>query len=504
MALTWSFFAAMLSSVLRRLGPVWSAALLSVPLSLIAITGNIAPNRDGMLYVQTAQRFLSEGLEGASRYFDWIVYPILIALTSRLTGLPMEPAAYFWSIFLMAVVCGLAVRVTLEVFPRAGWAACLVVLALPAFNGYRDFVIREFGAWTGSLLACWYWTRWQREPDWPKLFAGYSALLLAFSFRPEVIAFVPGVLVWVWISAPRQERTARLLWASLPALGVVFALAALFAFGGDGFRGRLMVQASSLNLMERWEAFETLSASMADSVLNSHSADDASMILLFGLSSVIFVKYLINLGVFVVPLGYALWTIPTRKLMAGWGVMAWIFVMYLLVLIAFMIKMQFVTTRYVSFLHVLSVPLVACGLAAMFERWPNWRKPIVVLGIVLAVSNVISLGEPRTQFRDAGEWLGKGFSGFERIYLEDARIAYFAGWSFLEGRRQETDRGRLVTRIEQGRYDVLALTEPVDDAQVAWLMMHGFSELVRFENRRGERVTVFVNPGAQLRSGGVE
>lgn len=477
-----------------RLDPAWTAFWCSLPLSLIAIAGNIAPNRDGMLYIEGARLFAAHGLDAARTTFDWLFFPVLIGTLVKLTGLDAEWIAYALVTLMMAGLCAVMVVITRHLFPEAAWAACLVVLALPAFNGYRDFVIREFGAWLFSLMACWYALRWHARPGWAGVVPIYLALFVAFLFRPEVAVFGIAMIMWQAFAAAGGERLRRVAQlAALPAL----ALGGLAAFGGLELQGRLAQLAVSLDPAGRIDAFEALAAQFAAAVLNKHSADEAAIILLFGLVSLVAVKFIANFGLFIVPLAYAFHAYPAGVLLARWGLLGWVFAVYFAVLVVFVTQMQFVTTRYVSFLHVLSVPLVAAGLAALFERLPRWRYALAGVAILVAVANVVSLGPQRTQFQAAGEWLAHHVDDPERAYVEDSRIAYLAGWSFVRARGEETDRAALRARVLAGRYDVLALSIGRADADdLAWIEAASFDERATFANRDGDRVRVFVRKGA--------
>lgn len=476
-----------------RPGPAWTAFWCSIPLSLIAIADNIAPNRDGMLYVEGARLFAAHGYDAARATFDWIFFPVLIGALSQLTGLDAEWVAYALVTVLMAGMCAMMVAITHRLFPGAAWAACLVVLALPAFNDYRDFVIREFGAWLFSLVACWYALRWHARPGWAGLVAIYLALFVAFLFRPEVAVFAPAMMLWQLVAVPGWVRALRVLLLAAPP---VLVLGGLAAFDALELQGRLAQLAGSLDPSARIAAFEALAGQFAAAVLNQHSADEAAMMLLFGLVSLVVVKFIVSFGLFIVPLAYAFHVYPPRTLFARWGLPGWMFAAYFVVLVLFVTQMQFVTTRYVSFLHVLSVPLVAVGVAALFERLPRWRVALTVVAVLMAVANAVSVGTPRTQFRDAGEWLAHNVADPARAYVEDPRIAYLAGWSFVRARGEETDRAELRARLRAGRYDVLVLSVGrADTDDLTWVGAASFHERDCFANRDGDRVRIFVRNG---------
>jgi hypothetical protein len=79
---------------------------------------------------------------------------VAISYFTKFTGLGYEDSAYALCALFIAGACATLVRITRRQFDdHAAWCACLVALAIPAFNGYREFLIREFGFWFFCLLA---------------------------------------------------------------------------------------------------------------------------------------------------------------------------------------------------------------------------------------------------------------------------------------------------------------------------------------------------------------
>ncbi|MBK8524401.1 MAG: hypothetical protein IPL58_09980 [Betaproteobacteria bacterium] len=150
----------------RWLNPVATALAGSLLLSLVARLGSTI-NRDGMLYINTAQAFLDGGFAAAKASFAWPFLSIGIALVSKLTGLGLENAGYLLNALFMAGACALMVACVVRRAPELAWWSCLTVLALPGFNEYRNELLREFGCWFFVMLACWLALRWEEKPSWP-------------------------------------------------------------------------------------------------------------------------------------------------------------------------------------------------------------------------------------------------------------------------------------------------------------------------------------------------
>ena len=64
-------------------------------------------------------------------------------------------------------------------YPEAVWPICLVLLALPGLNHYRDEILREYGCWFFFMLTFWLSLRWSESPRWPMALLAQLALVLS-------------------------------------------------------------------------------------------------------------------------------------------------------------------------------------------------------------------------------------------------------------------------------------------------------------------------------------
>lgn len=180
----------------RNISPVQAAFVCSLLLSAIAIITSPTLNRDGMLYVDTARVFQESGFAAAKANFNWPFLPILMACVSWLTGLNPEFAGYLINSLFMAGTMALMVACARRQFPEAIWPICLVLLALPGLNHYRDEILREYGCWFFSLLSFWLALLWSATPRWKTVLALQISLGISALFRPEALAFFPALILW--------------------------------------------------------------------------------------------------------------------------------------------------------------------------------------------------------------------------------------------------------------------------------------------------------------------
>lgn len=479
------------STLTARISPAWAAFIASLVLSAIAIYGNSEPNRDGMLYIETARLFNENGLAAARANFDWIIFPIFIACTSKLSGLGYETASYLLNALLLAGVCATLVKITAELEMRAAWSACLVALAIPAINHYREFLIREFGFWLFCLLAVLFALRWAKRPNWAGGSIVQACLGAASLFRLEAAAFFAALALWQLLAAGswRQRLQRLLMLAWLPLLGGLIG-GALMLTGSINVGGRISSYAAAANPFALFAKFKLAAKQFSAAVLNHYSQDEAGAILFFGLLSMIPKKFLELSGAFIIPLIYFFTANSPHRKIAGYHTIAWFFTVYCVVLAAFLTFNLFLSARYVTFLNILTVPLIAVGLAGLLDRLPRWRYAIVSFALLLALANAISLSPKKTQYRDAGLWIAANAQSAQTIFIDDSRTGYHAGpqhyWAVTK--RGEID---VVQAIEKRQFGYYAFELSRRDTQKAgWIRSLNLDEVKRFNNAQGDAVII--------------
>lgn len=484
----------------RAIGPLHAAFIGSLLLSVIALGGSLI-NRDGIYYVDAARAMLEQGFGLQRHGIDWQFLSMLMAGLSALTGLAPETSGHLLNALLMAGTCSLLVAITRHRLPEAAWAACLVVLAMPAYNGYRNELLREYGFWFFCLLAFWLamrptgstlGVRWEEAaPRWREAIACQLALGIAALFRLEAVAFYPALMLWQAFAAPPGQRLRRaLMLGSLPLAGAVLA-GVLVGSGLVVLPNRVGYYLEAANPLHKLRLLGEAAGHMSESVLSKYSREEAAYVLFFGLLSIVPVKFLKMAGVFVVPLAYAFVARPMKAALSRWQPLPWAFLVYLLVLAAFVTHQFFLVGRYVSLLNLLAVPVAAAGLALLMQRYPRWKWLMVALALLTMAANVVSLAPKKTHIVEAGRWLGANAHDAARVGVDNARIAYYAGWRASQA--VSLDRAALGAALAQKRIDMVAVEAPRKDAGVEkWLADHGLRAVQRFTNKAGDAVIVAV------------
>ena len=467
----------------ERASPVWVAVFASAILSLIAIKTSGTLNRDGMLYVDAARMFDQGGFNAAHKVFSWPFLSILMAVLSKTTGIGLETTGYLLNILFMAGACGLLVSCAARSCPEAAWPTCLVILAIPGLNDYRHELVREYGCWFFIMLSLWMALRWADAPRWRTALIAQAAILVASLFRPEAAAFLCALIAWQLVEAPASERWQRLTMIGvIPVVGFIVAFTLLMC---NQLPSRL---ASDINRFNP-ERF-IVRAQMIAPGLPEFARDNSGIILFFGSLAIIPLKFSKMMGIFLAPLLYANLNSSARPAhQVSQRLFAWAILVHCLILAIFVIDLHFLAGRYVALLALLATPLTGYGLHLIFLRFPRWKLLLILLAIVMALSNVISTGQKKQYFMEAGAWLATNATESPRVHNESARAAYYAGWRYTA--RPMDERAELPENLKRRDVDLVILEISRKESDIsAWLASAGLVEIKRFSHPNGDAVVV--------------
>ncbi|HRP95665.1 MAG TPA: hypothetical protein PL143_05390 [Rhodocyclaceae bacterium] len=482
----------------KRIGPVSAVFLASLLLSWVAIAQRIAPNDDGMLYVEAARLFREGGFDAARQVFDWLFLPVLIGGLSALTGLGAETAAYLLTSLLIAGLCALLVACARRLFPEVGWPASVVVLGLPALNRYRDYILREFGAWCLLFLAFWLFLAWQRKPGWGRALVAQLAVCGAALFRLESLIFLAVPVLWQLVGVRQPGGMQRLLMVSWLPLSALLAGAGVL-WAGEGLLaldGRAAWQVLSLDLVHKQALFDEFSAQIATAMPNKYAAEQTGLLIFWGALGILLSKVVGNFGVFAVPAVWVLAAGRWRELWQQWAPLSWAFAVYAPVPVAFVLEMLFLSSRYVALLNLLMVPLLALGVLQMWRRLPRWRAVMALVAVLACLSNVVTTSPAPLRHVQAAQWLRAQQIAAARTYVEPRAVSYLAGGYRHHTYLPEEGRSVALQALRAGQLDVVifeADSEAPVEAEAAAL---GLQLVERFADRRGRAVYVLrATPG---------
>lgn len=464
--------------------PVWLAFFGSLLLSLIAVMGTATVGRDAALYIDVAQQVTEQGPDVAWAAFDWPWFSLLLAATHSILRLPLELSAYLWCGLFFAGTSALMVDCVRQRSPDITRWACLVMLAMPAVNAFRNDIIRECGFWFFCTLALWLALRWHARGGWLRAAFIHMAIVAAALFRLEALLLIPALALWqlpgLWSSS---RRLSFFQFSLLPVLGLL-----VVSVTGVLLSARVVLYLDMIEPHGVFASFQMLCDQFANSLINKYSQDEAGRIIFFGILATMTITFVKLMGPFAVPF----------ILRRNWGVLgiywrdyrpfAWAALLYLVVLVLFFIKQQFMNARYMSFLNLLFVPVLAMGLAAFAREFPRLGKGLVVLALLVMLSNVISTGAGKTHYIEAGRWMSAHVESDAPTYFTDGRISYYAGRGYV---MPVLTQEEAISPAHAGDYRYFVIEAKVDEPWLnEWLAAHKLRILEHFANRKGATVVV--------------
>lgn len=464
--------------------PVWLAFFGSLLLSLIAVMGTATVGRDAALYIDVAQQVTEQGPDVAWAAFDWPWFSLLLAATHSILRLPLELSAYLWCGLFFAGTSALMVDCVRQRSPDITRWACLVMLAMPAVNAFRNDIIRECGFWFFCTLALWLALRWHARGGWLRAAFIHMAIVAAALFRLEALLLIPALALWqlpgLWSSS---RRLSFFQFSLLPVLGLL-----VVSVTGVLLSARVVLYLDMIEPHGVFASFQMLCDQFANSLINKYSQDEAGRIIFFGILATMTITFVKLMGPFAVPF----------ILRRNWGVLgiywrdyrpfAWAALLYLVVLVLFFIKQQFMNARYMSFLNLLFVPVLAMGLAAFAREFPRLGKGLVVLALLVMLSNVISTGAGKTHYIEAGRWMSAHVESDAPTYFTDGRISYYAGRGYV---MPVLTQEEAISPAHAGDYRYFVIEAKGDEPWLnEWLAAHKLRILEHFANRKGATVVV--------------
>lgn len=411
--------------------PLLFTALVSLLLSWVAIAGVVTIGKDGVLYIDIAQKITEHGPAIAFEIFNWPWFSFLLSYSHQLTGLAYETIAYLYSMLFMAGLCVTLVSVVKAKEPEAVWWAVLLVLSIPAFNGFRYEIIRETGFWFFSILSL----RLVMLPSVSFLLGIGIQLCIALAalFRFEAVFLFAALFVYVaffkQVESPKHRVILALKFFSL-GMVLLLLLVVYFVVSGASLQERIQQQLIMINPLAIYESFKVKTEVIVAHGFAKWAASDMPVILLAGIFTAIVLRVLTYIGIS----SLLLVSTRARSVFVSSFLKYKVFVIsaaiYFVILYVFFIQAGFTNSRYISLLVILLVPCLASMLSSYFKDKPKLLAGFIAISVLFSVANVVSTSVKKTHYLEAAQWIENNLTMQDKVYFEDYRISYYAGFGY--------------------------------------------------------------------------
>lgn len=441
-------------------------AVLSFLLSAWLIHIDPVVNRDGILYLRTADAFVDGGMAAGFALFDRPLLPFAFALLHELTGLSLLTSAH---VLISLLYAGLSVSFLHAVRVLGGnrqvqLIAVLLILAHPIINDYRSSIMRDPGYWMFSLLAMLELLHYSRQPSnvTSLRWLAYMGMAVLFRFEGTLLALMtPLALLWT-MQVPLLRRLRYMLQLQLPVAAVsAMVLVAVGITPEESLLPHINNYAN--NLLYFSDVIDNIAQRVGPELLRESAVEHARTAVFGGLVAI----FLRNL-VFAMPILLAV------VLAAGWW-RGWlgriprdaIFILnthvaacasYLLV---FTFTNQFMLERYVSQIVIFLLLYVSFAGQGMWSE-QRFRTPIRALAVlfsVLMIGDILHNNDYRKAYvEEATKWLRASTPHNATLLATDKHIAYFSerrvDWSIP----QNLSINEMITQNLWQRHQYIALS----------------------------------------------
>jgi hypothetical protein len=477
-----------------------AGVLASIAASLVHLHFDPLPNPDAITYLLAAQAWLDHGYAAAAAIYPSPNYSVAIAWLHSVTGWSLLTSAHVLDAVILA-----ALVVALQRLGRAAGASLraqviIVALAilLPELNGYRSFVLRDFGYWTLSTIALVALVRFAIEPDvrWAGAFAVAGGA--AAMFRTEAVALlvlVPMALLWL----PERRRFAAMLYAPIVAIIVVGAGIAAGAPGSAWGRSLIeLARKFAALLVEMPSRAHAQVRGFADGVLDPRFHDYAGFGVVGGLATMVMVHVVIATSVplFAVACIGALRGSLARIDPRVRPVLATALAVAILGVAAALAARGIVQTRYAvsaALLILVASAFVIDDALQRIDQPPQRRRLTTALTLVFAyfvVEDGYGLANSKHHYLLAADWLAGHTDRAVRIFSDDPRIVYLADRR-VEARDLDARPAFEAAPASLAEYDYVVLLESRERVRTNAARTPALDRVVQFESRKGDAIAIY-------------
>ena len=416
------------------------AVIISILFSYLAIILDPIVNPDGILYLVTAEKYLINGIAGASKVYEWPFYSIAIAIIHQISGCSLLWCAHLLNAILLAalVYCFILLVKEMGGNHQICLFAAILILINPSLNDYRQYIIRDFGYWVFCILALIYLIRLNNNRSFYNAVVWAACTMIAVLFRPEAVIFLFLLPLSALLtpSLPISKKifsTIKLYTVPLFTVLVVFAAERLGSQGNLSSAKQLVFNKYHTFALELGTGFYEASERYRTLILNDYSSQYAEAALIAGLIVILIIKLFKTLNIYYSCLliyGYFKKHYkPPETAVAPYFTMI---VLNIIILMVFLVKEQFLQGRFLILLSLLLTVPIAFSINKLFISARNNNKRNIfitifsVFSLVLLIDSFVSFGYSKRYIMDSVDWLKHNTPKNVRVFSNLTQIAYLS------------------------------------------------------------------------------
>lgn len=472
-------------------------AATSLLLSIAAFYFDDIINRDGVMYMEMVEAYLSGGLSAMASIYDWPFFTLLVAwLSDGLTLPPQFTASGLNSLFYVVFTDALLLisRLLLPNLRQVAMAAVLI-LCFFTINDYRDFIIRDVGYWAFSTLALYQLLKFSNKPDTLHAVSWQVSIVIATLFRIEgivLLTLLPFTVIYRQSLKQAAKKLLSLNSLLLPLL-LLLSVVALSQAGWVTAFDKLDDYLGYFNTDTLTQLTERRLAIFEDKVLAPFSVEYSHLIFFSGLLAMLAYKLIEGLSAsYIVLLLMAWWQNRQLITMPYRHVILWFICLNVLILIAFLFRSHFVVSRYcvmtVTGLFLMALPYIT----RLIEHcWQNRRYGLLAFISLIVIAGPVDTfhsTNSKAYIKNTAIWAAHHLQASDRILTDDEFLQYYF--------KREKTALNITYRRHKGlgdyrRFDYLIKIEKHRNKEFEPISGTQLELVYQQENRRGNKASVY-------------
>lgn len=468
-------------------------------------------NPDGVLYLLIAQRWLDEGFGAVSAAtLPMPFYSMSIAVVHLSTGLSLLTSARCLNAALIAILVVGLQRLTwvLGGGTRAQVSVVVLALMLPELNGFRSFVIRDFGYWAFSVLALTALVRYAQAPDVKGSVLFFLLCLTAAAFRLEAVLFMLLIPIALVVGQARRPVAAVMLYLP-PTIALATIYLMMLAWPDTATNGHWIaatIRTGAGMLAEVSTHIQSQIEGFSLHVLDPKFHDYAAFGLAGGLA-VMVVVHIANAAslpmLAIACIGIArrsCGTLNRRMVPLLWAA----FAIVVLGLAAVLADRGIIQTRYAMLAGFLIMVVAAFVVDAWYAQasTPSARSKLrwasaLVLAYYLGEAG-FELRNSNQHYLGTADWLARNTAPSAHIFSNEPRVVYLANRPVAW--RDVNREGLGVTPLPIDGYDYWAIHFARDDRNARHVAdsLAQLQRVAEFANRKGDEFVIYAPRGTTV------
>lgn len=483
-------------------------ALTSLSLSIFLICNDDVINRDGILYIETAEAFLRDGLAGAAKFHDWPFFPILVAYFHQISSLSLATSAHVINILLAVLLTDVLILISHKTLPnsRQLGIAALLIVCFYSINDYRDFIIRDFGYWAFCSLTLYRFILYLESASIKNATLWQLSALIATLFRIEgmfaLITLLPLYLFFNHQPLLAIKKILRLNYLIIIG-GIIILITVISGMKEvsvpNAFEKILSIS-SHLNIPRIVAEINLRGNILETQVLHNMFSQHGTLILVSGLFSMLVFKLIqaISFGYLTIFVS-SFWREKVHASNQYLNILTYFALIHILILAAFMYGNYFLSTRYtmmaVLTLLLLMLPRMTWWIDKAWQSKHKIRISFTGLVLLIGIADVATSSVSKTYITSTVIWTSNNIPIENKILVENIFSHYYLrshgrghDISFINSKK--TGNHHLVQKYQN--YDYLVTVEKRNNPQLRSALDTMSIQLLHCEqNKRQDKSCVY-------------